>query len=73
MSDSDRPVINLKGVPLSPEILDNGRAVASGEYFCWKHGNGGPCDCKPSNCCSRYTHGCGPVNHKFFDPDLNGA
>lgn len=39
---------------------------------CRTHSSSG-CDCRRSNCCSRYTHGCGPINHKFFDPDFNGA
>lgn len=39
---------------------------------CYKHGQD-PCSCRPSTCCSRYTHGCSLVNHKFFDPDDNGA
>lgn len=41
-------------------------------HNCRDHGSDN-CKCRPSNCCSRYTHGCGPMHHKFFDPDMNGA
>lgn len=39
---------------------------------CRRHGKE-MCACRQSSCCSKFTHGCDPQYHKFFDPDFNGA
>jgi len=36
--------------------------------LCFKHKRE-LCACRPSRCCSTYTHGCSEVEHAGFDPD----
>lgn len=42
------------------------------ERNCYKHGKE-LCDCRPSRCCSKFTHGHSDMEHRGFDPDFNGA